>query len=209
MWNLDDSPYRKKTKAIDEPRDEADVALMQEAEARNFLWLEGPQEEQNRLDIIWMRWCRERRLPCIVATLDGDFARVLFKPRPGQTLTEIGEERVRTIFRDYEPGITEERDWRPGNLVVATRVEEVVARLQEECETDAQPERLQEVAARYPLGLEGMAVCIDNEGIEHDMEIGDSVYVREIPNMRGHCVVLRDGQPPLVGWHLSRFRLQS
>ena len=43
--------------------------------------------------------------------------------------------------------------------------------------------------------------------MEQDLEIGQVVYLREIPNMQGHCVVLRNGKPPLVGYHLDRFEL--
>lgn len=54
---------------------------------------------------------------------------------------------------------------------------------------------------------EGMARCISNEGMENDLNVGEVVYIREIPNMGGHCVVLRNMKVPLVGYHLDRFEL--
>ena len=54
---------------------------------------------------------------------------------------------------------------------------------------------------------EGLARCVNNAAMEQDLEIGQVVYLREIPNMQGHCVVLRNGKPPLVGYHLDRFEL--
>jgi hypothetical protein len=43
--------------------------------------------------------------------------------------------------------------------------------------------------------------------MEKVLRCGEVVYVREIPNMRGHCVVLRNKKPPLVGYHLDRFKI--
>ena len=60
---------------------------------------------------------------------------------------------------------------------------------------------------RPPFPAEGMARCISNEGMADDLEVGETVYLREIPNMGGHCVVLRNGKMPLVGYHLDRFEL--
>lgn len=53
--------------------------------------------------------------------------------------------------------------------------------------------------------VEGMAKCINNEGLA--IPEGCVAYIREIPNMPGHCIVLRDGEAPLVGYHLDRFQL--
>ena len=55
--------------------------------------------------------------------------------------------------------------------------------------------------------VEGLAKCVSNQGMEKDLSIGDIVYVREISNMRGHCVVLRNKKSPLVGYHLDRFEV--
>jgi hypothetical protein len=60
---------------------------------------------------------------------------------------------------------------------------------------------------RPPFPTEGMARCTCNDGIEDDLQIGEVVYLREIPNMAGHCVILRDKKAPLVGYHLDRFEL--
>ena len=58
-----------------------------------------------------------------------------------------------------------------------------------------------------PPLVEGMARCIDNEGIS--LELNAIVYVREIPNMPGHCIILASHSLPLVGYHLDRFVLLS
>jgi len=55
--------------------------------------------------------------------------------------------------------------------------------------------------------IEGMAKCICNEGMERVLARGEVVYIKEIPNMRGHCFVIRDKRLPLVGYHLERFEL--
>ena len=54
-----------------------------------------------------------------------------------------------------------------------------------------------------------MARCMCNDGMEGDLQIGEVVYLREIPNMPGHCVLLRNKRAPLVGYHLDRFQLLS
>jgi hypothetical protein len=54
---------------------------------------------------------------------------------------------------------------------------------------------------------EGLAECLYNDGIENFVQVGEVVYVREIPNMQGHCVVVANGKPPIVGYHLDRFRI--
>ncbi len=40
-----------------------------------------------------------------------------------------------------------------------------------------------------------------------NLALNELVYIREIPNMRGHCIVLRNGYPPAVGYHVDRFEL--
>ena len=60
---------------------------------------------------------------------------------------------------------------------------------------------------RRPDLAEGMARCVCNDAMADELEVGEAVYVREIPNMGGHCVILRNKKPPLVGYHLDRFEL--
>jgi hypothetical protein len=55
--------------------------------------------------------------------------------------------------------------------------------------------------------VEGMARCVFNAGMEKEIQLNDVVYVREISNMRGHCVILRNKKLPLIGYHLDRFEL--
>jgi hypothetical protein len=55
--------------------------------------------------------------------------------------------------------------------------------------------------------IEGMAKCLCNMQMEKDLKIDEVCYIREIPNMEGHCVVLRNKKPPLIGYHLDRFEL--
>jgi hypothetical protein len=54
---------------------------------------------------------------------------------------------------------------------------------------------------------EGMAKCICNDKMGKDLKVGEVYYIKEIPNMRGHCVVLRNKKTPLIGYHLDRFEL--
>ena len=54
-----------------------------------------------------------------------------------------------------------------------------------------------------------MARCVSNDALENDLRVGEVVYLREIPNMSGHCVILRDKKLPLVGYHLDRFEMLS
>jgi hypothetical protein len=52
--------------------------------------------------------------------------------------------------------------------------------------------------------VEGVARCIeDYAGIDKD----EIVFIREIPNMRAHCIVLRQRKMPVLGLRLSQFRL--
>ena len=46
-------------------------------------------------------------------------------------------------------------------------------------------------------------------GIEASLIEGDHVYIKEIPNMPGHCIVFQHGQNPLIGIHIERFRILS
>ncbi|MGO8752490.1 MAG: hypothetical protein ACLQNE_41655 [Thermoguttaceae bacterium] len=68
---------------------------------------------------------------------------------------------------------------------------------------------MEEAANRHrpPFPAEGMARCICNDTMQGELEVGEVVYLREIPNMGGHCVILRNKKPPLVGYHLDRFEL--
>lgn len=52
----------------------------------------------------------------------------------------------------------------------------------------------------------GMAKCISAEAIP-ELEEGKMYFIQEIPNMRGHAVVLGHLSKPLVGIHLDRFEL--
>jgi hypothetical protein len=67
--------------------------------------------------------------------------------------------------------------------------------------------RLQKPKSKRRSLVEGMARCTFNDKMEDDLEVGGVYYVREIPNMRGHCVVLSNGKMPLIGYHLERFEL--
>jgi len=55
--------------------------------------------------------------------------------------------------------------------------------------------------------LEGLAECIDCDGVGRLVKKGEVVYIREIPNMKGHCIILKNAKTPLVGYHIDRFRL--
>ena len=57
--------------------------------------------------------------------------------------------------------------------------------------------------------VEGLAKCLDSAGIEKKIKKGEVVYIKEISNMPGHCVVIKTGKLPIVGYHLDRFRLLS
>lgn len=56
------------------------------------------------------------------------------------------------------------------------------------------------------LLVEGLARCVNNEALPM-LEIGEIVYVRELSNLRGHCIVLANNRLPIVGYHLDRFEL--
>ena len=66
--------------------------------------------------------------------------------------------------------------------------------------------------------IEGMAEVKDgwsmssydpSTDIETSLMEGDRVYIKEISNMPGHCIVFQTGQPPLIGIHIERFRILS
>jgi hypothetical protein len=54
---------------------------------------------------------------------------------------------------------------------------------------------------------EGLAEVVFNRMLEEELVLGERVWLREIKNMRGHCIVLRHNKLPLVGIHLDRFRM--
>lgn len=58
--------------------------------------------------------------------------------------------------------------------------------------------------------MEGLATCCDNAGMEADIDKGDVFYVREIPNMSGHVLAIRQRDSRIwVGLHLERFELTN
>lgn len=54
---------------------------------------------------------------------------------------------------------------------------------------------------------EGLAECVFVDGVSELLTLGERVWIREISNMRDHCIVLRNDKPPLVGYHLNRFKI--
>ena len=54
---------------------------------------------------------------------------------------------------------------------------------------------------------EGLAEVVFNRTLGEDLVLGERGWLREIKNMRGHCIVLRHNKMPLVGIHLDRFRM--
>jgi len=64
----------------------------------------------------------------------------------------------------------------------------------------------QERFSRPAALARGLARCLWAKGFEDILQEGAEYFIREIPNMPGHVVVLGAGVP-LVGIHLERFEL--
>jgi hypothetical protein len=129
---------------------------------------------------------------------------------PGRRWTQVGRDEIEDLFVAYAPRVSDEDNCK--RQVVAARVEEVISRLLDIFKRDIQPQRTAEIEALRFSPVEGMAECLDAEGLgwgapQSALKLGDLAYVREIPNMEGHCLVLRSGELPLVGYHLDRFRM--
>lgn len=168
-----------------------------------YLLLRGSAAQKLRAQRAWRWRCLQDQLPCLVASR-------CYRGLPRRLVGELSLElRGRWWVSDQlwtQIQACFESAWRGGNTVtisvppreLASRAEQLLALLQH-----YRPGRDQRFSQPPPL-QRGLLNCHFAEGLENSLVEGCKYYVREIPNMPGHVVVL-GAELPLVGIHLDRF----
>lgn len=182
--------------------------ILSEAKEKGYLYSRGPASQQEKLEEAWRRDCFESQTPYIVA-----FKRFIQQPKRlvAWFLMELTNpwwlscRLLNTLKREFEPEV---EVYHQGNTVILRYVpnkefEQVGKRLLK-CVGENKPRMDESFDLPLPL-VRGNAVCLYADALEEDLTEGHTYYIREIPNMRGHVVVLGPGGPPLVGIHLDRF----
>jgi hypothetical protein len=194
-----------------EDLNEEETLMLQEARSRNYL---QNYQTSSRVDLAWMDLCKSEGRPCITVSqswLKSQVEVELSMP-PGQRISYLGDDEIHVLLRGFLHKRHEHMSWSHHDFsfgpVRAKRIEILVPQLLELIAKDQSDARKRELELTYPGPVEGMATCTNNECMEQVLEVGAVYYIREIPNMRGHCVILRDGQLPMVGYHLDRFELE-
>lgn len=184
-------------------------AWLESARGKGYL-LSKSRPAKERLKAAWQRDCLSRREPYVVAWRGhGERER-----RQGRILVELsgGWWLSRRLWSNVERHFAHCLPQRTGNsfhLVdlpaheVERSADELVALLRLYRPT------AEEAFDLPPALVRGYARCVYNDAMEDYLTEGEHYLIREIPNMMGHVLVLRNGELPLVGIHLDRFELVS
>jgi hypothetical protein len=162
---------------------------------------------QHLLLDLWEKECVKLEIPSIyIIDLGDGSARGHVELLEGLRLTPSAHTRIGEILDKYETwGGAEAREVR--FVGASERIEGPVAEILSVCREDRALERQQSALAAIPRPFEGMAYCVNNEGWEDRISVGEAVYIREIPNQADHCVVLKSGTAPMVSIDIHRFEL--
>lgn len=179
---------------------------LERAESQGYLAV-GSDTEDELLKAWWQR-CRDtgRLFSLEVERIPGHPCQVTLRTlEKALSLKAIGElALVGTLFErgwSMDTGAPDCIVWEIERRYLSMAVE-LISRLM-----GHERRRVELNAAYFPA--EGLAVCVDNEGMEHLLKLGETVYLRELPNMRGHCLILAEGRHPIFGYHLERFRMDA
>lgn len=192
---------------------DADRAVLEAAKELGYLWSE--RSTPYRIDLAWAEWCREQRRPCVFVHPHERLRNrvdVEVSTPPGLRISPLGHDELEMLLRHFLPrqaGTSYDSHHLGFGPVTLRGLQAILPPLLALVAKDQTEKRRVELQEMRHGPVEGMATCVDNRGLEEVMQVGDTCYVREIPNLRGHCVILRSGQPPVVGWHLERFELHE
>jgi hypothetical protein len=168
-----------------------------------YLLLQGSPSQKLRAQRAWRWRCLQDQTPCLLASR-------CYQGRPRRLVGELSLELrgqwwlSSQLWEQIRSGF--ENAWHQGNTVtiqvppreLASRSEELLAVLYRH-----RPGPDQRFSQPLPL-QRGLHRCLWAEGFESHLVEGREYYLREIPDMPAHVVVL-GAELPLVGIHLDRF----
>lgn len=177
------------------------------ARRRGYLRIGASRAEESLVDE-WAAWCRQRSLDVLVVQRRrGASVRLRVEVDPRRPLSFLGQQETRDLLARAPDG-----EVRGGLLVLdgleGPAVSYWIREVRELLARDRTPERALRVEEVLPRSLEGQALCVDNTGYEEILEVGDRVYLRELPNAPGRCLVVREREGCLLGVPTERFRLE-
>lgn len=178
-------------------------ANLERARRRGYLRL-GPTGDR-RLEEEWAAWCHEAGCDFLVARVRGGSASIHLEPAARRPLSPMAQQEMDELVRRARRGSR-----RGGEVRLEGLPEEQLTGWLREVQDLLARDRTVERGRQLAGGLaEGRARCRDNTGYEDVLEVGDEVYLREIPNAPGRCLVVGDRSDPLLGVPLDRFELEA
>lgn len=183
--------------------------LKSQATLQGYLRYNEPLQNWHAIEIWWEEQCFAKAVPAIqaIGPQDTENLRLKFTLPPGVRFSPYAYEQLPSILGRYADSYVTDSRQVVGIDVAPARADDLISELNTVYLEDQTEERQRMIEAYWPTPAEGMARCLCADGLDADIAEGDVVYVREIPNMLGHCIVLKNGAPPLVGYHLDRFEL--
>ena len=182
--------------------------LKTQAKAQGYLSYAEPLTNAYLIEIWWQERCEAAAVPIVTVVrpegkTERDFA---FTLPSGIRFSPYAYEELPGVLERYSDSYATDSK-SVGISVASAKVESLIDELTAVYLKDQSEERLKLMEEYWPSPVEGMARCLCADGLSEDIAVGDVVYVREIPNMLGHCIVLKNGFMPMVGYHLDRFEL--
>lgn len=183
--------------------------VLQLAAERGYLLSQGRQARRKRLERAWRMWCWREGQPVVHAWKGYRYCpRVL----EGYLEVELSGDwwLSRRLWEAIRDGLPDQDVARFGNRVLIVglshrELEQTAAHMLDLLHRNRPgPEEAFDLP---PQLARGYARCFWADGMENVMVEDGLYYIREIPNMMGHVVALRDGGLPLVGVHLHRFEM--
>lgn len=174
-------------------------AALERARNRGYLRI-GSARADERLEEEWVVWCREKGRDCLVVQSHGDTVSLRVEVCPRHPLSPLAQQELNGLMQRAPGGFCQAGEF---------ALEGLPRR-----ELNAWLRQVQDLLARDRTGrlvpeplAEGRARCTDNTGYEDVLEVGDLVYLRELPNLPGYCLVVRHLDAPLLGLPCDRFEL--
>lgn len=182
--------------------------LKAQAKELGYLRYDEPLRNAYAIESWWEERCFEEKVPTIlVVRRQGEEKLSLsFTLPPGVRFSPYAYEDLPGILERYSDSYATDAK-SVGISVDPSSFDALIAELSAVYLKDQTEERRRLVESYWSSPVEGMARCLSADGLGDDIAEGDIVYVKEIPNMLGHCIVLKNGVQPLIGLHLDRFEL--
>ena len=180
---------------------------LEEARRRGYL-MSANQEDEDA----WYAECGRKNLDClIVSTRRGGGLRLDCYVESSHAMTDVAYDEVclllKRINQNGSRGRSPLRNCSEFSLEFQRDdLDFVLGEAREILLRDRTPARREEIAHRT-APRSGMALVINPEGLWGDHRPDEEVYIQEIANLPGHCLVVKNGHLPLLGLPLSHFRL--